>query len=75
MILLRLIGFIIGGYALFIQFWNLLFVTLNRSRLDKIDYSIEDNGQLLTVIVCLWFTVSQLINLLRLLDPPNRPNI
>lgn len=58
------LGFVIGTFATYIQFLNLFFINMNRSSLDDTKYTLEDVGQILTIVVCLWFTVIHFMKLL-----------
>lgn len=60
MLIIRILGVIMACIALFFQFFNFIFTTLNRSESDSTNYAWEDLAQVFTLIVCLWFILSQM---------------
>ena len=61
------IGICLGIYSLYFLFLSILFTTFNRSSLDTKSHFDEDCGLITTFVLVLWFTISQVVTIYKIL--------
>ena len=53
--ILKIIGVIVGGLAIYYQVMNFFFINLNRSSNDPKNYIYDDIAQLATIVIIILF--------------------